>query len=144
MDRIQKPLLAAIAVSEISHIFCCVLPTLFSVLSLVAGLGLISSVPSSLTGLHDVVHAYEIPMIITSGIILAFGWLIYAYSRKIDCHDTGCEHEPCAPKKKKAHIILKLATLLFIINVSVYTTFHAPNDPAALEEDVHSHHGHDH
>ena len=39
MERIQQVLHWTVIVSAGSHIFCCVLPTLVTVLSLIAGLG---------------------------------------------------------------------------------------------------------
>lgn len=142
MQRIQKSIVTAVLLSEISHVFCCVLPILFSVFSLLAGVGVISVMPQIFLDIHEALHAYEIPMIITSGIVLAFGWALYFISRKLDCHDTGCGHGPCEPRKVSAHTILKIATVLFIINISVYFSFHyaaeAPT-PAHQQSIEHDH-----
>ena len=95
-----------------------------SVLSLLIGVGLIGSLPFSLLVVHDFLHTWELPIIIGSGMMIALGWLVLIYSRKIDCHNTGCGHEPCAPKKKKSSRLLEVATILFVVNVSVYAIFH--------------------
>ncbi len=124
LDRVQKSLSLAIIASEASHIFCCVLPTLFSVLTLAAGLGLIAAVPAGLTVLHDALHHWEIPMIVLSGVFVVLGWVIHYVAERVDCHNTGCVHEPCAPKKRKAGTVLKIATALFAVNVTVFLVFH--------------------
>ncbi len=100
MQRLQKSILAAVVLSEISHVFCCVLPILFSVISLLVGLGVVGVMPQIFTEIHDVMHAYEVPMIIVSGMVLFVGWGLYFVSQKLDCHDTGCGHGPCEPRKR--------------------------------------------
>ena len=135
--------------AETSHVFCCVLPVVFSVLSLMSGVGLISTMPTGLVWFHDVMHDYEVPMIIVSGVILLLGWALSWYAERIDCHDTphgGCHHEPCAPKKKRAHKVLIVASVLFTLNVLVYFGFHRGVDlpdahagHASHAEDGHHH-----
>lgn len=124
MQKLQKALSIAVIASETSHVFCCVLPTIFSILSLMAGLGMIVAVPGWLEGMHTWLHAWELPMIIASGVVLVLGWGVYRYSKKVDCHDSGCGHGPCAPKKDRANLILKIATGLFLVNITVYAVFH--------------------
>ncbi|MCB9991356.1 MAG: hypothetical protein H6867_08235 [Rhodospirillales bacterium] len=124
LERVQKSLALAILVSETSHIFCCVLPTLFSLVSLATGLGLIAAMPTGLEALHEIMHEWEAPMILLSGAIILLGWGAHYLSVKLDCHNTGCVHEPCGPKKKQAGKILKIASLLFVFNVSIYLFFH--------------------
>ncbi len=109
---------------EASHVFCCVLPTLVSLLSLLTSLGLVSSVPKGLTFMHDLMHNWEIPIIIGSGLLLLLGWWLHRFSKTIDCHDNGCEHEPCGPKKDRTSLILKIATVIFAFNVLVFVIFH--------------------
>ena len=147
--KLNTTLYWTIIASEFGHIFCCVLPTVFSILSLMSGLGMISVMPMWLQSVHALIHAWEIPMIITSGVLLALGWGLYAYSKKIDCHDTGCEHEPCTPKKNMSHTLLKIATILFLINVTVFFVFHRGLDIASTPqysqyESSDAHHHHDH
>ena len=142
MSKIKrKAIVWAVIVSESSHIFCCVLPTLFSIVSLMAGAGVISVMPGFMVELHEVMHGYEVPMIIVSAFILAFGWGLHWYSKKVDCHDTGCCHEPCGPKKDKVQMLLIGASLLFLVNVSVYMVFHRGAEVGAIAHD--DGHGHD-
>ena len=124
MEKLQSKIYWAIIASETSHVFCCVLPTLFSVVSLFAGVGLIGTMPGWLESVHAALHSWEIPIIVMSGVVLALGWALDVYGRKVDCHETGCHHGPCDTRKKRAHMILKAATLLFIVNVTVYVVFH--------------------
>ncbi len=146
MEKRRKAVLLAVILSETSHLFCCVLPTIFSVLSLFVGIGMISVMPAPLSAMHAILHAWELPIISLSGLILALGWGIDIHSRKVDCHDTGCHHPPCDVRKDKAHLVLKLATVLFLANVMVYTVLHqgmGVGQPAAVEQ-VDHHNGHDH
>lgn len=124
MKRIQGIFNWVLVLSEASHIFCCVLPTLFSITAVLVGLGFASAMPIWMTDLHEVMHQWEVPMISMSGIILVIGWILYLVSEKIDCHDTGCKHGPCATKKSNASWVLKIATILFLANISVYLVFH--------------------
>jgi hypothetical protein len=141
MEKVQKSLTLAILVSETSHIFCCVLPTVFSVFSLLSGLGLVAAMPAWLQNFHDVMHRWEVPMIFASVLVLAMGWALYIYSKKVDCHDTGCGHGPCDTKKDTAGLILKIATLLLFVNITVYTVFHRG---AVIDTPAVMHHGHSH
>lgn len=113
-----------VILSEISHVFCCVLPTIFSIAGALAAFGLIGVTPVWMDSLHDAMHSYELPIILASGGILALGWLVHFYSKKLDCHDNGCHHPPCEPKKDRAHTVLKFGTLLFLFNISVFLIFH--------------------
>lgn len=149
MEKINKGLFWGIIASESIHIFCCGLPTLFSILSLLAGFGMIASMPAFIADAHHMIHAYEVPMIILSGLILALGWALYAYSKKVNCKTEGsCHHEPCEPKKDRTKSFMMIATLLFIVNVGVYFIFHKGMDAdfhagenSAIVHD-HDHHNH--
>jgi hypothetical protein len=123
-EILQKSLIATVIASEASHIFCCVLPTLFSLMSLLVGMGLIATMPNFLITVHDYMHAWEVPIISFSGIVLALGWAVTLYSDRLDCHHTGCGHGACAPKKSRAHIVLTIATALFLFNLAVYVFVH--------------------
>ncbi len=124
IKRAQGMFSWVVVLSEVSHIFCCVLPSVFSVLTVLVGLGLIGALPVWMESLHHVMHDWEIPLIAMSGFVLVIGWSLHFISKKIDCHDTGCGHEPCDKKKDKTARILQIATLLFVINVSIYLTLH--------------------
>jgi hypothetical protein len=124
----QKSLVWTVVLSELTHVFCCVLPTLFSVTSLLVGLGVVASMPVSMLEIHHFMHHWEIPIIAGSGVILALAWLATWYSHKLECaHAHDCGHEACsAPKKsdKRTTAILKVATALFLFNVVVYAVVH--------------------
>ena len=124
MQRIHKALGWAILASETSHVFCCVLPTIAGIFSLLAGLGVVGVLPAGIMEFHEIMHHWEVPMIIASGVILALGWGLYTLSKRMDCHDTGCVHGDCAPKKDKTALILKAASVLFAINTAIYLLFH--------------------
>jgi ABC-type Fe3+ transport system permease subunit len=137
MEKHQKRILWAVLISETSHIFCCVLPIVFSILSLLTGAGFLSAMPPGLVWFHDLMHRYELPMILISGVILGLGWLILWQAKRNDCHSHGCVHEPCGPKKNLSRLILIFATVLFVVNVSVYTLFHSSVAVVPIETGAH-------
>lgn len=149
-EKHQKRLFLAIILSETGHVFCCVLPTIFSIMSLLAGAGLVASMPTWMIGFHDMMHVWEVPMIILSAVVVLLGWGLYFYSRQIDCHNTGCHHEPCGPRKKTANRILVIASILLAFNVTIYLGIHRHFDieaphAAAVDNPVHDRgDGHDH
>ena len=152
MDKLNRNIIATVIASESIHIFCCVLPTVFSVVSLLTGAGILATMPSFMDQAHNMIHAYELPMIIMSGVILLCGWGLYAYSVRINCRTEGsCAHAPCKPKKNKAKIIMIAATVLFVFNVAVYFTLHRNVDTylagseshaIILDHEGHAHHNH--
>jgi hypothetical protein len=122
--KLKKSVLWAVVLSEGSHVFCCVFPTLFSLLGLLASVGIFVAMPAFMVEMHDFLHVWEIPLIALSGVLLAFGWAVVLYSDKIDCHSTGCAHGACAPRKTKAHLVLKIATAVFVVNLLIYAFVH--------------------
>lgn len=149
MQKLQKFMNVTILATETSHVFCCVLPTVFSLFGLLAGVGLVGAIPPGIEFLHDLIHDWELPIIIASGLVLVLGWLVYGYAQKMDCEHMGDGHEVCASKKKRSALILKVASVLFVVNVCVYFFIHRPME--ASNHDVHvehaghdHHHGHDH
>ena len=142
MEKIQKGIYWSVLASEITHVFCCGLPVVVSTLSLMASLGLISVLPTGIMALHNIMHAYEMPMIIASAAVLALGWALHHISERLNCVKySDCHHEPCAPKKKKASKVLWFATVLFAVNVSVYFGLHyepSVHEPVLLAHD-HAH-----
>lgn len=145
MENMKKAIFGAILVTEISHIFCCVLPTLFSLLSLLVAAGMISTMPPGLTFMHDFIHGYEMTIIVASAFVLAFGWALHGVSKMIDCRNTGCVHEPCVPKKKMTSRVLIIASILFAFNISIYFGFHYQAEKGAVvlaqdhDNDRHNH-----
>jgi len=145
----KKTVFWGILATEVSHVFCCVLPMLFSLASLLATFGLVIIMPAWLETLHNFMHEWELHAISAAALVLALGWGLHLYSYKEDCHDHGCAHEPCTPRKNQASIILKIATGLFILNVTIFVFLH---DGAARIGGVftggadihHAHDGHDH
>lgn len=149
MERIRKSLFWALVLSETSHVFCCVLPTVFTALSFLAGLGMVS-MPAFLIEFHEAIHEWEIPIIAFSGAILVLGWVLHWYSLKIDCHDTGCCHPPCTPVKRRSATIMKIATVLFVANVLIYGVVHrgfgffGGAEHGTYAHETHADHDHDH
>lgn len=143
MEKINKTIYASIIASQVMHLFCCVLPTLLGVMSVVTGVGMVAALPGFLENAHHLMHDYELPMLVTSGLALLFGWLLYAYSLKFNCvKDGGCCHDPCEPKKDKTRLFMGVATALFVVNMGVYLIAHHPMDTHGHGESQGHHHHH--
>ncbi len=113
-----------VILSEISHVFCCIIPSMFSFLTVLVSMGLIGAMPVWMEGFHHFMHGWELPLIAMSGSVLVIGWALHFVSKAMDCHDTGCVHEPCEPKKKNTARVLQIATLLFVVNIVIYLSIH--------------------
>jgi hypothetical protein len=123
MQKQQAAILWAIILSETSHIFCCVLPTLFSLFSILTNLGMFV-MPGWFISLHEAMHAWEMPIVFASGIILATGWILYWQSAKGECQSGTCAHDKHHPKMKTTRLVLKIASVLFVVNVFVFLVIH--------------------
>lgn len=124
MTRLHRHLSVAVLLSECSHVFCCVLPSVVTLLSLATNLGLMTVMPGFLLELHEAIHHYELAIIVFSGVVLAVGWIVQVGSSRVDCHDHGCHHPPCDPRKKMNGRILIVASILFGANIFIYAFVH--------------------
>ena len=123
MERFHRFVHWVVIFSLAGHFFCCVLPALVSVLSVVVGLGLLSGVLPMLNDIHHILHGYESGLVVFSGVMLAIGWIAQWMSARFDCHDTGCDHPPCDTKKIRNARILTVATVLFMFNALMLLFF---------------------
>lgn len=115
--------------SALSHIFCCGLPMLMGILSLLAGFGTFSTLFPGFDALHARFQDYEPLLIVFSVLMLMLGWGMQFYAARHDCHDTGCHHPPCAPKKHNATLLLWAATGIFVLNTGLLLFVHKPHVP---------------
>ena len=147
MEKLRRHFGMAVLLSELGHVFCCVLPTIFTALSFAANIGLITMAPSWMMELHKEIHHYEAHVILFSGIILILGWGAYFIGERLDCQHNGCGHPPCDPHKSRNKLILSIATGLFILNLGIYGVIHKnifnlsflPNSQEAVEHQGHQH-----
>lgn len=125
MQKLQKKIYWAVILSESSHIFCCVLPTVFSLLAILTNLGMFI-MPASFVVFHEFMHEWELPIVVTSGVVLALGWALHWHSLTGKECPSGCQHhtDKAHPSVRKTHLILKIATVLFLINVFVFLVVH--------------------
>ena len=102
---------------------------LMAILGVLAGLGTFSTLLPGYNALHNLLAHYEMPLIAFSLAILCIGWGLQIHARHVDCHDTGCFHEPCDPKKIRARKLLWFATLIFVVNSGMmfFLHDHAPH-----------------
>jgi hypothetical protein len=147
--KLQRGLLWTVILAESTHIFCCVLPTVITLLALLASFGAVAQMPVFILDLHEALHAYEIPVMIFSGVTLVAGWVVYAVARRIECRKDHCEpheNQTCAPLKDHTRTVLIVATFLLAINMTVYWSLHRPSEALLHEQAAaaHSHEHHDH
>jgi len=121
MEKLRRNIVWLVVASEVSHLFCCILPTLAAVLSLAVGVGLL---PTGFTALHNIIHGYEIPIIIFSAAMLVLGWWAYWLATKTDCHALGHDEHACHRTTDRSKLYLIIGTVLFLINLTVYFTLH--------------------
>jgi hypothetical protein len=98
----------------LGHLFCCGLPMGSALLGVFAGVGVLSPV---IPALHEVLHDFEVPLLVFSGAMVGLGWALQHHGSHVDCHDSGCHHAPCGTRKKQASKLLLLATGLFVVNL---------------------------
>lgn len=115
--------------SVIGHVFCCGIPLALGILSLIAGLGTFSAVFPGLDAAHAALRDVEIPMLLFSLSMVMLGWGLQFHASKVDCHDTGCEHPPCNPRKTRTTRLLWLATFLFFANFAMLVFAHDHAEP---------------
>ncbi|MFA7276190.1 MAG: hypothetical protein WC043_05250 [Pseudobdellovibrionaceae bacterium] len=144
MQRLGRHLGTAVVLSELSHVFCCVLPTVVTVLGAFANIGLMGAAPGFLLEIHEVIHHYEMLIIAFSGMMIALGWAAHRLSRTVNCEDDGCCHPPCTPKKDRNFMILSVASVLFVFNLVIYLGVHQNIFDLAIFDVMDAHEGHHH
>jgi len=112
-QKSQKFAFYVILASLLSHIFCCGLPFLASLLSIggsfFAGL--------SNAGIFEFFESYEVPILIFSASTLVLTGVFLIVSQKINCNEDVCEHKPCSTRKSSNLKLYLVAVGLFIINI---------------------------
>ena len=121
MEKLRRNIVWLVIASEVSHLFCCVLPTLGAVLSLVVGIGLL---PTGFTVLHEIIHGYEVPAIIFAAVTLGLGWWAYWMAKRTDCHSLGHDEHACHKTTDRSKIYLLIGSALFVMNLTIYFTLH--------------------
>ena len=116
MEKIQKYANYLVLVSACSHFFCCVLPTISSFIGLSASIGLFSTHFEFL----EFFHKYEKEILIFSAAAITVSAISQFISWRINCRETGCQHEPCEEKKAKSNRVFNIAVILFAFNVTVF------------------------
>ncbi len=147
MRKAQNMFSWVVIASEVSHVFCCILPGIFSVVTILVRVGLVGAMPIWMDSFHDVMHDFEIPLMTLSGVVVLLGWGLHYVAKKINCHDTGCSHGGCSSKKRKSLRILKIATVLFVVNITIYIGLHKSVEAIYTTEavtDTSEHHDHHH
>ena len=136
MEKLRRNIVWLVVASEISHLFCCVLPTLAAVLSLAVGVGLL---PTAFTRLHDFIHGYEIPVILFSALMLVLGWWAYWLAKRTDCHSLGHDEHACHKTTDRSKVYLLVGTGLFAVNLCIFLALHQPLNKHAAAHEGHTH-----
>lgn len=103
--------------SVLGHVFCCGLPIILGIVSLLAGAGVLSPQIPGLDNFHNIIHSHELALLGFSLAMLVAGWGLQLHAARVDCHETGCQHPPCDSKKHNASSLLWVATAVFAFNV---------------------------
>jgi len=149
VQRVKHITAWLLLITSSSHVFCCVLPTVVGVINVFANLGMFSIWLPQFESWHTVMHAYEVQLLMFSGVMLGIAAIVDMISIQIDCHSTGCTHGSCEPAKDRATMILLVATLLFAFNTGSYFFAHkvaaphvhaqATEEPAKTQDTDHAH-----
>lgn len=121
--------------SAFSHLFCCFLPGVLSIVTLLASSGTVVvtlddfGLPESM---HGDLIAFSAIILIVSGIMNFISW-------RVDCREDGyCTHEPCEPKKNRYLKLYLFSVVFFFINAGIHFGFHVDHNHGAE-----GHHGHE-
>jgi hypothetical protein len=106
--------------SLISHFFCCFLPGVISLVTLVTLSGA-AVITMEDFGIPEYVHE---KMIYISFVVLVISGLANYASYRIDCRETGCVHGACAPKKSIYFKLYGYSVAFFILNAVIHFTLH--------------------
>ena len=122
--------------SAFSHLFCCFLPGVLSILTLIASSGAAAvtledfGIPEAW---HDDIIKFSATVLIISGIMNFISW-------RIDCREDGnCTHEPCETKKNTYLKLYLFSVVFFFINVSIHYGFHVDHDHSLHGHEAHAH-----
>ena len=107
-----------------THFFCCFLPGVVSVLTLVTVTGA-ATITMEDFGIPESVHEQ---MIYISALVLVISGFLNYLSWKIDCREVGCVHEPCAPRKSKYFKLYMISVVFFLLNAVIHFTLHVPHE----------------
>jgi hypothetical protein len=115
---------AGILLSVLPHIFCCGLPTAFTLTSLFAGFGVMVIRADQMEALHHVLHVWEMPLLAFSLVMTAIGWAMHLSANKAACSqpccgDHGCSSTVATEPVKRSCTILIITTALVAINTAV-------------------------
>ena len=115
LDIIHKFANAAVIAAGLSHVFCCVLPAVLSILSISTVFG-----ASTTTVLNfEWFEAIEEQVLIFSGVVLFISGLAQLVSWRVKCNASVCCHEPCEKRKNWAMRLFIFATVIYLFNLIV-------------------------
>ncbi len=133
-DKLIKASNRADVFSLGAHLFCCGIPAIVAIVSLIStvslsGTALMLQIKDFSETIHLAAFAFSTLMV-----IIALG--TFFLSRKQNCVEDGhCAHEPCAPKKTKNWRLMSISLALYAINVIVFLYL----DHLMPYADVHAH-----
>lgn len=102
-----------------AHIFCCGVPTIAALLSLISTAGMTGVL--AIEHLTDLTETWHQAAFYFSTAMVLLAVTSYVIARRRDCVAEGhCAHEPCAPKKTTGWKRLALSLVLYAANVGVF------------------------
>lgn len=147
MQNMRRTFYWTILASELSHIFCCVLPVLLSLISIFSLYGAMNAVPGFIWSAHDFMHHWEPVILVVSALLLLSGWGLWAQQKQVSHPTHSCQTSNCDEAKslRKMRLMLLVTSGLFAVNFSVYALIHAEHAPFSQENHMSdAAHNHDH
>jgi len=141
MQKLQTTIFYSILASELGHVFCCVIPTVLSILTLAASYGMVVTIPGFALSYHNYIHTWEHLIIAISAALLVLGWSLFALNARLQIKHDCCSQTTCNKTRHKSKIIMIIATVLFLVNVSAYFLLHKDRNtvPVAPAQNHHNH-----
>jgi hypothetical protein len=110
----------SIAIScNLMHIFCCGVPLIMTITGLATNFNLYSQNLLS-SSVFENFERFELKVLIFSGLILLLSFILKLKAKKLNC----CKENKinfCSKNEKINSIFLKVASILYIINLTTFT-----------------------
>lgn len=106
-----------VILGSVMHLFCCGLPFLLSITSLATAIG-ISSLEIFNVEWFEQIENY---LLVIMGVMLGLTYFVNRYSKRLDCQENDlCTHPPCDEKKDISGYFLRIATVLYVLNILLF------------------------
>ncbi|MHA1540106.1 MAG: hypothetical protein ACTSXQ_06495 [Alphaproteobacteria bacterium] len=113
LSALQKTTTSLLAVTILTHLFCCGIPMVANILAFLSVFGLTASSGHSM----HFFHYYQQEILIFATAVIVFSGVLQYISWRIDCKTESCKHAPCTKKKKQAAKLFWISLFLYLTNL---------------------------